>query len=236
MRRFTIFGDLRSRAAKVYRVTTHGSTYLLAIHERRGHKYAVVRGAPGGDREHVNVRDGDPRVGESSLFDVPPEQWVGQTLELATMTTSEIVSVEEADDPEAIAAVGGGDDGRRNRWGRPQGTGVALAPPGRLSASPAIHPSPSRGTLPSETPTAPTTVAHKIVVGAAVDPNATAAELPYPARHVRYAENVTAFLRAISARENLFEDLRWEHDLRDRLRRALDESARLLEAIRSRQR
>ena len=60
------------------------------------------------------------------------------------------------------------------------------------------------------------------------------ASLPYPERHVLYAENVAALLRSLSRRDRLFDDVR--DDQRKRLRRALDDAASLLEQIRRRDR
>jgi hypothetical protein len=78
-----------------------------------------VRGEPGTDREHVVVRDSDPRIGEHSLFDVPVASWVGQELEVATMTSSTILAVTAERDPVAIAAVGVDGKLDRNPWARP---------------------------------------------------------------------------------------------------------------------
>ena len=74
---------------------------------------------------------------------------------------------------------------------------------------------------------------HVPVVGAAPQPSVEH-ELPYPERHVLYAENIAALLRSISRRDRLYDDVR--PDQRDRLRRALDDAASLLEQIRRRDR
>ena len=79
----------------------------------------------------------------------------------------------------------------------------------------------------------PQEVAHRVVVGQAAAP-AAQAELPYPQRHVHYAETVASLLRSIARRDRLFEDV--DRDTRTRLRRALDESVLLLETIRRRDR
>lgn len=99
MRRNTVFGiPLRSKT-QTFRVVTQSSVYILQLHEQRARRFVVMRGEPGTDREHVMVRDSDPRVGEYSLFDLEPQEWVGQCLEIATMTTSEVRSVEATDPP-----------------------------------------------------------------------------------------------------------------------------------------
>ncbi|HWU91191.1 MAG TPA: hypothetical protein VN253_28185, partial [Kofleriaceae bacterium] len=61
-------------------------------------------------------------------------------------------------------------------------------------------------------------------------------EIPYPMRHVGYAESVAQLLRSIARRDKIFDDLGGNRELRDRLRQALDESAALLEQIRRRDR
>src|SRR5688500_12271997 len=95
----TVFGDLRDRAKAVYRVETQSSVYVVGFHEAKGRKFVIVRGEPGTDREHVVVRDSDPRIGERSMFDVPIAEWPGHELEVATMKSSTIVSVISETDP-----------------------------------------------------------------------------------------------------------------------------------------
>jgi hypothetical protein len=222
-----MFGDFRAAAATVYRITTQSNAYYLAIHERRGRKYVVVRGVPGGDREHVTLRDGDPRVGEHSLFELAPERWVGESLEIATMTTSTITAVEETATVEALAAVGG------ERRAQPHGNGgTALPIPGDLPSNPAMIAGLSRGTTPGAAPGAHA-VAHPLVVGASAAP-APAPEVPYPERHVRHAEHAVAYLRSIHRRDQLFVDLRYNDGLRERLFSALDEIDELSAALRKR--
>ena len=81
-------------------------------------------------------------------------------------------------------------------------------------------------------PAPPKGVARQVVVGGAPQPAET--ELPYPERHVLYAENCAALLRSISRRDRMFEDVTGSQ--RERLRRALDDAASLLEQIRRRDR
>jgi hypothetical protein len=246
----TIFGDLRQRAIAVYRVKTLSSEYLVGFHEQRGRKFVIVRGAPGTDREHVVVRDSDPRVGDSSMFELPIAEWPGRVLEVATMTSSKIEAVTAEADPQAIAAVGVDGKLERSPWSRPgsepaaAGSGVALPPPRGMSESPAIVPMGVRGTTPAAEPIGREEaqrmqLARQVVVGgAAPAPSAPQAqpEVPYPLRHVTYAESVVQLLRSIARRDKLFDDLDGGRELRDRLRRALDESVTLLEQIRRRDR
>jgi len=230
----TVFGDVRLRASAVYRVQTQSSVYIVGFHEARGRKYVIVRGEPGTDREHVVVRDSDPRVGDRSMFEAPITEWVGHELEVATMTSSTIVSVTVETDPAAIAAVGIEGHAARNPWARPDGQDPgwsAPRPPG-YPESPRIVPGHARGTHPAAASAGLPSPARQVVVGQpapAVEP-----ELPYPLRHVLYAENVAALLRSISRRDRLFEDV--PSDQRERLRRALDDSVTLLEQIRRRDR
>jgi hypothetical protein len=240
----TIFGDLRQRATAVYRVKTLSSEYIVGFHEQRGRKFVIVRGAPGTDREHVVVRDSDPRIGEHSMFELPIAEWPGRVLEVATMTSSTIESVIAEGDPAAIAAVGVDGKLDRNPWARPSSdpaisSGVALPPPHGMSESPAIVPMNVRGTTPAADPIAREEayrhqLARQVVVGAPAAPPQP--EVPYPLRHVTYAESIVQLLRSIARRDRIFEDLGGSRELRDRLRHALDESVTLLEQIRRRDR
>lgn len=237
----TIFGDFRSGASSVIRVHTKSSVYLIGLHEARGRKYVVVRGLPGTDRENVVVRDSDPRIGGDSLFEVPHDQWIGKELEVATIVTTPVVSVEQERDPAAIASVSGGN----NPWARPQAEHVAPPPPaapyppvpGGLSSSPRIVPGLSRGTSfnvlsakpaaakPADEPPRPA----KPAVPKVVAP-------PPLAQYVRFAEDAAALLRALAGREDLFLEAHRDHDHLQPLRHALDECASHLELLRRRDR
>jgi hypothetical protein len=247
----TVFGDLRQRAIAVYRVKTRSSEYIVGIHEVRGRKFVVVRGQPGTDREHVTARDSDPRIGDHSLFEVPIDDWPGRTLEVATMTSSPIEAVVVETDPAAIHAVSVDGQVERNPWARPgsepaAGASFSLPPPPGMSSSPRIVPLGGRGTTPAEAAVRLDDarqhgLARQVVVGqsAPVPPPSgqqQMPEIPYPMRHVGYAESVTQLLRSIARRDKIFEDLGGNRELRDRLRQALDESAVLLEQIRRRDR
>lgn len=81
-------------------------------------------------------------------------------------------------------------------------------------------------------PVAPQVVVGKQPVAASpADP-----QLPYPQRHVGYAESAAALLRSIAKRDRLFEDLSHDRELKERLRRSLDDCVALLEQIRRRDR
>ena len=246
-----MFGDLRQRAIAVYRVQTQSSEYIVGVHEQRGRRFVIVRGQAGTDREHVVVRDSDPRIGERSMFDVPIAEWPGQVLEVATMTSSAIVAVVVETDPAKIAAVGVDGKIEQSPWARPgsdpsPAASFSLPPPPGMSGSPRIVPLAGRGTTPGETVARQDDRhyehAKQVVIGQPVPMSASPSgqhgqvEIPYPQRHVGYAEGVTQLLRSIARRDKLFEDLGGNRELRDRLRRALDEAATLLEQIRRRDR
>lgn len=240
----TVFGDLRQRALAVYRVRTQASVYIVGIHEARGRKFVIVRGEPGGDREHVVVRDSDPRIGEHSLFELTVDNWPGKPLEVATMTSSLIVAVETERDQVAIHAVSVEGANDRSPWARPDpsasGIPIGGVPfksprPAGMSDSPAIVPGRARGTNPAaDAVMAPHQAAKQVVVGGAAP--APEPELPYPQRHVKYAESCAQLLRSLNRRDRIFEDLAQNKTLRDTLRKSLDECVDLLEQIRRRDR
>jgi hypothetical protein len=271
----TVFGDLRLSAIQVYRIHTQGSVYLLGIHKARGRKYVVVRGLPGTDREHVVVRDSDPRIGDTSLFEVDPQDWVGEVLEVATMTSSVITEVLSETNMASIAAVMGdgnasagksngagpgpvgpsADHASRSPWARPAGPDASerraperlVATPAGMQENPRIQVGLSRGTSPAaeaigapagQSSRAASPVARQIVLGQAPSASTAAGEpgLPYPHRHIRYAEDCAALLRSIANRDRIFEDLTEQRELRVRLRRALEECGELLKKIRGRDR
>jgi hypothetical protein len=259
----TVFGDLRTGAASVYRVQTQGSVYVIGVHEAKGRKYVVVRGLPGTDREHVVIRDSDPRVGESSLFDVPYREWVGKTLEVATMTTSTILAAEHETDPAVIAAVSArhplarpaepsaashaGEFGElaaeAAATGDAQGKPARHSPPipGGLSAAPRIQPGLSRGTLGGYYVLGGPPPADAHGPGDATAGLAAAKAAPAPAQkpqatHLRYAEDAAALLRVLVGHPSLFQDLTFERESLARLRHHLDDCAVSLETLRRRDR
>jgi hypothetical protein len=208
----TYFGDLRAKAVEIYRVQTESSTYYLSFHEERGRIYVVMRGQAGTDREHVVVRDSDPRIGDASLFDVPHTEWVGKSLEIATVHTTTIVAVHREGDPLPAETTP-----------RPR----VAAPPG-LGDNPRVVPVAARGTGVVHSSPAPTDLARQIVVGQGDQP------APYPLRHVLYAEDVVTRLRSIHRREGLWHDLSHDRQLQQRLARALDSATQLLHEIKTR--
>jgi hypothetical protein len=239
----TIFGDFRRAATAVYRVTTESSVYILGFHQERGRQFVVLRGLPGTDREHVVLRDSDPRIGEEPMFGLAPGAWVGKVMEVATMTSSPITAVAIETDRAAIVSVGGDSPSANGAWMRPaEATDPAPAwsprPPG-MPQRPRPVPGLGRGTTPGAAG-ATHGVGYSVVVGREAPsggtPQAGQPEVPYPQRHVMYAENAAALLRSISRRDRLFEDVAADRELRDRLYKALDDCADLLEQIRRRAR
>jgi hypothetical protein len=232
----TIFGDFRQHASAVYRVTTEASVYIVGFHEERGRTVVVVRGLPGTDREHVVLRDSDPRIGEGSMFERLPRDWVGQPMTVATMTSSTITAVTAELDPAIIGLVGGDAPSANTTWMRAMVRGPAAElPRARGPVKPPIGVAASvQGTRPEMVPPS---IAHSVVVGQPVPVRPAAApepEVPYPVRHVRYAEHVALLLRSIARRDRLFDDVADDRALEARLRKSLDECADLLELIRRR--
>lgn len=241
MHRKTMFGFNRAASA-VVRVITESSVYILGFHEERGRKYVVVRGLPGTDREHVVLRDSDPRIGDASMFELPPHDWVGKNMEIATMTSSEVTAVMPETDRAAIASVGGDSPSARNLWDPAAGEtapGWPSRPPG-IPQLPGTRAGLGRGTDPAIPVQAARGVGYQVVTGQQTAPGgagpASPPELPYPERHVVYAEHVAALLRSIARRDRLFDDVAGDHALRDRLFRSLDQCADLLMQILRRRR
>lgn len=232
----TVFGDLQGLPNDVYRVHTEQSTYTVSIHEERGRKYALVRGESGTDREHVVVRDSDPRVGDRSLFELHYTEWIGKPLDVATMRTSPITAATRL-----VTGAGGAAELGPQR----------VVPPG-MPENPRIVPMPSKGTAvgadPRNSPAFANTPAGKAaqaqhdqlqareLARQVVVAQDSPAQLPYPERHVRYAEDVATLLRSIHRRDRIFEDVARDRQLRDRLMNALDAAERLLSEIKKRNR
>lgn len=92
----------------VYRVRTASSEYHLGVFSGGWGKRAcaVLRGrSRGGMGEAIDVQDSAPLVGGESLFSVSTDSWVGRALEIGTVTTSPIQSVEEERDRSVVTAI-----------------------------------------------------------------------------------------------------------------------------------
>ena len=237
----TMFG-FNAVASAVVRVITASNVYILGFHEERGRKYVVVRGLPGTDREHLVLRDSDPRIGDASMFELPPHTWIGKHMEIATMSSSEVTAVAIETDRAAIASVGGDSPSARNAWQPATGEtmpGFPTRPPG-LPDLPGVRAGLGRGTNPEIPAQAARGVGYQVVTGQPAAPASAAPagpqELPYPERHVVYAENTAVLLRSIARRDRLFDDVAGDRVLRDRLYRSLDQCADLLDQILRRRR
>src|SRR5215475_9102618 len=171
MHRKTMFGFNRAASA-VYRVITESSVYILGFHEERGRKYVVVRGLPGTDREHLVLRDSDPRIGDASMFEVPPHAWVGKHMEIATMSSSEVTAVALEGDRAAIASVGGDSPSARNVWNPTSGETMPGFParPAGIPQLPGTRAGLGRGTNPAIPVPAARGVGYQIVTGQPASP------------------------------------------------------------------
>jgi hypothetical protein len=102
--------------------------------------------------------------------------------------------------------------------------------------TPAIVPGRARGTSPAgDAIFPPANAAKQVVVGSAAAA-APEPDIPYPQRHVKYAESCAQLLRSLNRRDHIFEDLANNKPLRDALRKSLDDCVELLEQIRRRDR
>jgi 6-pyruvoyltetrahydropterin/6-carboxytetrahydropterin synthase len=92
---------------KVYRLKTLSSEYHLGVFAgESGHRpCAILRGLSRGLGQLIDLQDSAPLIGGKSLFGIPPEKWIGKSLEMGTATTSPIQSVEEEKDLRVIASL-----------------------------------------------------------------------------------------------------------------------------------
>ncbi len=90
---------------KAFWVQTQSSMLLIGLYDGTagGRPLAVLKGHSGSSGRELRAQDSAPRVGDRSLFDVPPAEWVGARLEIGGTTTSPVVRV----DPELAAQVVG---------------------------------------------------------------------------------------------------------------------------------
>jgi hypothetical protein len=89
----------------VYRVHTASSRYSLGVFGGSGERRrcAVLRGWSHGTQ--VNAEDSAPLIGEKSLFELSPSEWIGQRLRIGTTNTSPVQSVELEDDPTVVTSI-----------------------------------------------------------------------------------------------------------------------------------
>ena len=179
----------------------------------------------GTDRENVVVRDSDPRVGDHSLFELHYTEWIGKPLDVASMRTRPIVARHAA---------------RHRRGGIGSRAAPARVVPPGMPENPRIVPMPSQGhrdrrrlAAPPRSRTRPPARPRQRRSRTSGEASARArapgrrradspAQLPYPDRHVRYAEDVATLLRSIHRRDRIFDDVAHE----SQAARALDQLAR----------
>jgi hypothetical protein len=206
----TMFHDFTVRAIEMVRVETRQSVYTVAFHEDAGRKYVVVRGS--GDRENVVVRDSDPRIGSHSMFDLPVADWVGRTMDVAMMKTSEITSATQTPPDVVVAPLA-------------ENTTYQVPSPRYMEHRPEMAQVAARGTRPDMNAQA-MAAARGVVVGQpAPEP------VPYPERHVQYAERICQLLRSLLQRDRMLEDCTPAQ--RDRLEKALHDALPLLGELRA---
>jgi hypothetical protein len=104
----TVMFALSGAGWVVYRIHTASSRYTLGVFagsaERR--RCAVLRGMSHGT--HINAEDSAPLVGDKSLFELPPSEWIGHRLTIGTTNTSSIRSVDLEDDPVVVTSITSG--------------------------------------------------------------------------------------------------------------------------------
>lgn len=125
---------------RTLRVQTASSRYHVAFGPLDGRRVAVLRGQSHG--RSVLETDGDARVGEASLFDVPSSEWIGLPLRVGAIVTSPVASVVPEVDPSVLAQV--------HDWAR-TGSYSALVP----ASAPAPAPSPRAAPPPAPAPASP---------------------------------------------------------------------------------
>jgi hypothetical protein len=105
---------------RVFRVETRASTYHVAMGVLGGRPVAVLHGHSKG--AVVREADGAPLIGDASLFDAAPAEWLDKPLRIGAVVTSPVASVAHECDPEttrdvtAFFTCGGSVDAPGERW------------------------------------------------------------------------------------------------------------------------
>lgn len=94
-----VFGIETRRAEKwrLFQICTANSTYHLEVQDPQpgeSRRCAVLTCVKPESRSGQVFEDSSPRAGKDSLFAVTPLDWIGRCLEVGTVRTSEITSVE----------------------------------------------------------------------------------------------------------------------------------------------
>ena len=106
--RFATIQELSSKATRVLKVTTKsGSQYTVGLVGFGAHRSVVVRGK-GKDGSKIEIQDpmGALENGRS-LFEVGPQEWVGQGIDVGSLSTSRIAKVEEVTDVSEVTSFAG---------------------------------------------------------------------------------------------------------------------------------
>ncbi len=94
-----VFGANARRTEKwrLFQICTANTTYRLEVQDPQENdlrRCAVLTCLSPGERMGQTFEDSSPRAGGKSLFSLTPLDWMGKQLEVGTVRTSEIVSVE----------------------------------------------------------------------------------------------------------------------------------------------
>jgi|JI10StandDraft_1071094.scaffolds.fasta_scaffold21881_3 hypothetical protein len=94
-----VFGTNARRSEKwrLFQICTANTTYRLEVQDPQENdlrRCAVLTCLSPGERMGQTFEDSSPRAGGKSLFSLTPLDWMGKQLEVGTVRTSEIVSVE----------------------------------------------------------------------------------------------------------------------------------------------
>lgn len=80
-----------------YRVRTEGSDYLLTVERAAGKRRAILEGYSSRLGEEIYVEDKDAEVNGRSLFSTPAAEWIGRSLKVGHIRTSDVRSIASAD-------------------------------------------------------------------------------------------------------------------------------------------
>lgn len=167
---FVLDQRVDASTTRVFRVKTQSSNYVLgffALDTTR--PFALMRGLSKGIGHEIDLRDAAPRIGDHSLFELPPDQWVGLRIDMAGTTTSTVASAAEETNPEHSQTIV-----------RTLLQPVPVAPAARRSAPPASADSPPPRSPPRQEPPYPENLVEYVEILASVlrslASNATAME------------------------------------------------------------
>lgn len=79
---------------RVFQVRTENSTYTLEVQGGLGRRCAVLTCIAPPERAGVTYEDSGPQVGDVSLFEASPIEWIGKRLLVGTAKTSAVQAVD----------------------------------------------------------------------------------------------------------------------------------------------